>query len=89
MPAIKVTEVKFSMAQRSTAFKKCFEIIKYLFFFSSAIFLGIYSNRLRLFEREDLGIIQKWVQALLLFLVLFNDPFFYFQEGLGLFYTIM
>ena len=54
----------------------------------TAIVLHLYTKRIRLFERSDLGMVQKWIQALIALLVCFDDPMCLMSHIFGKLYYI-
>lgn len=63
-----------SLEYRSDKFDLCFKITKLALLAASVYQLINFSKSLNQFHRQDLGSLQVWIQALLLNLVLFNDP---------------
>lgn len=86
LPLLRVTSLKFAIEHRSTTFKKYFNILKIAFVLTSLVVLWKYTQTLQQFERGDLGVVQKWIQALIVLLVCFDDPMCLFQDLFGWLY---
>ena len=72
---IEIVKAEFEINFHKAAFKNYFNIFKLVFVAFSVINYCRFHARLNMFDRADLGIIQKWLQSLLLLLIFFNDPF--------------
>jgi hypothetical protein len=62
--------------------------MKLVFTAISIVVFCKFNRQLALFDRSDLGIIQKWLQSLLLLLVFFNDPLCLFSHSIPWLYRL-
>ena len=57
VPVLRVTNLKFAIEYRSTTFRFYFNIIKLSFVITSVAVYWKYSKTLKMFERDDVGIV--------------------------------
>ena len=88
LPDIEIEALTFFMNFESKLFTKLFNIIKVSFSCISLINFVYFRNKLKQFQRSDLGWVQKWIFLMNLLLIFFNDPFCYWKEDLGIAYPI-
>lgn len=87
-PDLTIEKLSFDIKFHKMTFKACFNLIK-LVFVGCAIYVYCrFHERLTPYERSDLGIIQKWIQSLLIMLVFFNDPLCALQGYIPTIYSI-
>ena len=71
---LQIISAHFSLQSRSVIFELYFTMIKYLFVVAIAISYCSFRRAIKQFHRNDVGIVQKYIESLMLSLFLFNDP---------------
>lgn len=75
---LKIESATFKLQIRSQRFEFYFSMIKMVFVVASFITLVSFKHGIRQFHKTDIGIVQRYIEALLVALVLFNDPLCFF-----------
>ena len=88
IPVLKVNSLRFAIEYRSTRFIFFFNLIKLFFVICSGIFLYVYTETLQSVDRNDLGVVQKWIQGLIALLICFDDPMCLLQNWFGMLYYL-
>ena len=81
---IEIMHLSYHLHRKTNSFRICFEAIKMFFVFASMFVFTLFTKRMMQYQLDEQGQVQKWLQFLLAFLLLFNDPYGLFLSYLKL-----
>ena len=73
------SKIEIVLTQRDYSYISAIVVLKLLFFLFSLTCLWLFLRKIKQFNFADIGIIQRKIINLLIFLILFNEPFYFFN----------